>query len=228
MGHLGGGQGGAENSCHAALQSASYCCDVAAASGGCPSDGCRFTSRALVVHSSPRVCCPLPCSARRRRPARAMGGGRARRAACAARGWARQVRRGAADGLQEHGRWGAAEQTTFWLVSPRGFTHTRPLGARRSLPRVGLCFGAPSSLQHVQWYGRGPHECYPGEQGLLCCPVRCLAAGSSRTPAHLSTTCSLLPLLPTFSFPSTAAPLPSPSRCFAQTARRARRCAATA
>ena len=38
----------------------------------------------------------------------------------------------------------------------------------RSLPRVGVCFGVPSGLQRVQWYGRGPHECYPGELALLC------------------------------------------------------------
>lgn len=33
---------------------------------------------------------------------------------------------------------------------------------RRSLPRVGVCFGVSSELDEVQWYGRGPHECYPG------------------------------------------------------------------
>lgn len=31
----------------------------------------------------------------------------------------------------------------------------------RSLPRVGLHFGASPALRAAQWYGRGPHECYP-------------------------------------------------------------------
>lgn len=34
----------------------------------------------------------------------------------------------------------------------------------RSLPRVGVCLGVHSSLQQVDWYGRGPHECYSGGQ----------------------------------------------------------------
>ena len=34
--------------------------------------------------------------------------------------------------------------------------------ACRSLPRLGVCFGVPPGLQRVQWYGRGPHECYAG------------------------------------------------------------------
>ena len=33
--------------------------------------------------------------------------------------------------------------------------------ARRSLARVGLHFGVPRELQAVEWYGRGPQECYP-------------------------------------------------------------------
>eukprot|EP01018_Ginkgo_biloba_P038774 Gb_02044 [translate_table: standard] len=29
------------------------------------------------------------------------------------------------------------------------------------LPRVGIEFGIDKSLKHVEWYGRGPFECYP-------------------------------------------------------------------
>lgn len=28
------------------------------------------------------------------------------------------------------------------------------------MARVGVHFAVPGDLQNVQWYGRGPHECY--------------------------------------------------------------------
>eukprot|EP01025_Chloroclados_australasicus_P019168 TRINITY_DN2033_c0_g1_i9.p1 TRINITY_DN2033_c0_g1~~TRINITY_DN2033_c0_g1_i9.p1 ORF type:complete len:1223 (-),score=161.18 TRINITY_DN2033_c0_g1_i9:1369-4983(-) len=34
----------------------------------------------------------------------------------------------------------------------------------KSLPRVGLEFILDKSLTAIQWYGRGPHECYPDRQ----------------------------------------------------------------
>lgn len=44
-------------------------------------------------------------------------------------------------------------------------THALPAvlakGLYRSLPRVGLEFGIAPEAQAVQWYGRGPQECYP-------------------------------------------------------------------
>lgn len=38
---------------------------------------------------------------------------------------------------------------------------SRPPIPARSLPRVGLRFGVPPEYSQVEWYGRGPHECYP-------------------------------------------------------------------
>ena len=45
------------------------------------------------------------------------------------------------------------------------------LPAHRSLPRVGVRLGAAPQLQRVQWYGRGPFECYPDRKlgALLRC-----------------------------------------------------------
>lgn len=33
--------------------------------------------------------------------------------------------------------------------------------ACRSLPRVGVHLGVPKACRQVDWYGKGPHECYP-------------------------------------------------------------------
>lgn len=47
-------------------------------------------------------------------------------------------------------------------------------GLLKSLPRVGLSLGVPGSLQQVQWYGRGPHECYPDRKAGAA--LRCHSA----------------------------------------------------
>ncbi|KAL4457400.1 hypothetical protein ABPG75_012265 [Micractinium tetrahymenae] len=47
-------------------------------------------------------------------------------------------------------------------------------GLDKSLPRVGICFGVPSNLQQVDWYGRGPHECYADRKSGA--PLRCHSA----------------------------------------------------
>ena len=31
----------------------------------------------------------------------------------------------------------------------------------RSLPRVGVHLALPQAMSRVEWYGKGPHECYP-------------------------------------------------------------------
>lgn len=31
----------------------------------------------------------------------------------------------------------------------------------RSLPRVGVHWVVPEASTRVDWYGKGPHECYP-------------------------------------------------------------------
>lgn len=43
-------------------------------------------------------------------------------------------------------------------------------GLNPSLPRVGVVFGVPENFQRVEWYGRGPHECYPDRKS--CALVR--------------------------------------------------------
>jgi beta-galactosidase len=32
------------------------------------------------------------------------------------------------------------------------------------LPRIGTSFAVPPEFDHLRWYGRGPHECYPDRQ----------------------------------------------------------------
>lgn len=39
--------------------------------------------------------------------------------------------------------------------------HVRPSSNLPPLPRVGVEFHLESSLERIQWYGRGPFECYP-------------------------------------------------------------------
>lgn len=52
--------------------------------------------------------------------------------------------------------------STRWNIDA---THALPAhlapGLLKSLARVGLELGVPAEFQRVQWYGRGPHECYP-------------------------------------------------------------------
>ena len=31
----------------------------------------------------------------------------------------------------------------------------------RSLPRVGIHLALPQRMSRAEWYGKGPHECYP-------------------------------------------------------------------
>ncbi len=62
----------------------------------------------------------------------------------------------AAERLDHQRRLGAASDGTIWV------------GERVAIPddwddlaRVGVLLTLPGDLDHVTWYGRGPHECYP-------------------------------------------------------------------
>ncbi|PRW56286.1 Beta-galactosidase isoform A [Chlorella sorokiniana] len=64
-----------------------------------------------------------------------------------------------------------------WAVDASGALPARLApGLFKSLPRVGICFGVPSALDAVQWYGRGPHECYPDRKAGAA--LRCHSAAS--------------------------------------------------
>ena len=52
--------------------------------------------------------------------------------------------------------------STHWTFDAReALPEQLARGLKPSLPRVGIEFGVCQAFQRVQWYGRGPHECYP-------------------------------------------------------------------
>ena len=59
---------------------------------------------------------------------------------------------------------GFAHECTYTICpdgSVRLLNHLEPMGELPMLPRIGLRMTLSGALEHLAWYGRGPHESYP-------------------------------------------------------------------
>lgn len=68
--------------------------------------------------------------------------------------------------------------------------HVKPNSYLPPLPRVGIEFHLDKSMDHIQWYGRGPFECYPDRKAAAHVGVYEQDVGSLHVPYIVPYECS--------------------------------------